>query len=135
MRALLIQRNMPDRLRPVQEGAIRDVASFVSLLLPPTCPAVPQPPGGPAGVSRDSFRIGHRAASGPPYGTSFFTSVPDREPEAASDAIRPLELKGCRDPPFAGPMPGICPDCNRYLLSCTRPGVLQCDDFKSALQA
>jgi hypothetical protein len=32
-------------------------------------------------------------------------------------------------------MPGICPDCNRYLLSCTRPGVLQCDDFKSALQA
>ena len=32
-------------------------------------------------------------------------------------------------------MPGICPDCNRYLLSCTRPGVLQCDGFKSALQA
>ena len=32
-------------------------------------------------------------------------------------------------------MPGICPDCNHYLLSCTRPGVLQCDDFKSALQA
>jgi hypothetical protein len=32
-------------------------------------------------------------------------------------------------------MPGICPDCNRYLLSCARPGVLQCDDFKSALQA
>ena len=45
----------------------------------------------------------------PPYGPRFFTSAPDREPEAASDAIRPLELKGCRDPPFAGPMPGICP--------------------------
>jgi hypothetical protein len=40
---------------------------------------------------------------------------------------------GCQHGQLA--MPGICPDCNRYLLSCTRPGVLQCDDFKSALQA
>ena len=40
------------------------VASFVSLLLPPGRRAVPQPPGAPAGVSRDSFRIGHRAAGG-----------------------------------------------------------------------
>jgi hypothetical protein len=35
------------------------------LLLPPGRRALPQPPGAPAGVSRDSFRIGHWAASGP----------------------------------------------------------------------
>jgi hypothetical protein len=28
-------------------------------------------------------------------------------------------------------MPGICPDCNYYLLSCSRPGVIQCYDFES----
>ena len=42
-------------------------------------------------------------------GTRFFTSVPDRKPEAASDAIRPLEPKRCRVPLFAEPMPGVYP--------------------------
>jgi len=88
---------------------MRDVASSVALLLPPGRRAVPQQPGAPAGVSRGSYRIGHRAASGPPYGTPFFTSVPDREPEAASDAIRHFEPKRCRVPLFAGAMPGAGP--------------------------
>ena len=95
--------------RVIRDVVIRDVVSFVSLLLPRTRLPVPQPPRAPAGVCRGSCRIGHRAASSPPYGTPFFTSVPDREPKAAFHAIRSLEPKGCRVPPFAEPMPGAYP--------------------------
>jgi hypothetical protein len=56
---------VPRGIRPLVAASLQYVPSFVSLLLPPTCRAPPQPPGARAGVCRDASRIGHRAASGP----------------------------------------------------------------------
>ena len=32
-------------------------------------------------------------------------------------------------------MPGMCHTCSKYLLKCTRPGVLECPDYSPAHQA
>ena len=31
-------------------------------------------------------------------------------------------------------MPGLCPQCEKYLTECTRPGVLECPEFETKIR-